>query len=219
MSEQPWIVPQPAYSEHPHRAEIEIKRSRFITLLWRADSEAQAREHVAAARAEYPDARHHCSAFIITQPGSTPIERSSDDGEPAGTAGQPMLETLRGSGISNICAIVVRYFGGIKLGTGGLVRAYGDAVTAGLDTLTTARRDQMTVATAEFDHSAAGKAEADLRGRGWELTNVDYGAHVTIEVAFPPEQQSEFEGTIAALTGGAQEPTIIGERWVETNQR
>ena len=109
--------------------ELEVKRSRFITLICRVTSEDEARAFIQATRAEYPDARHHCSAFIYAVEGANPVERSSDDGEPSGTAGQPMLDVLRGSGMLDIAAVVVRYFGGVKLGTGGLVRAYSDAVS------------------------------------------------------------------------------------------
>src|SRR5690625_7410464 len=100
--------------------ELEIRRSRFITWLRRAGEEAAARALVDEARHTYPDARHHCSAFVVRVPGANLVERSSDDGEPAGTAGMPMLEVLRGSGLVDVAAVVVRYFGGVKLGTGGL---------------------------------------------------------------------------------------------------
>src|SRR5690606_5623750 len=104
--------------------ELEIRRSRFITWLRRAEDEEAARDLVEEARHTYPDARHHCSAFVVRVPGANLVERSSDDGEPAGTAGMPMLEVLRGSGLVDVSAVVIRYFGGVKLGTGGLVRAY-----------------------------------------------------------------------------------------------
>ena len=102
------------------RTETEVKRSRFLATLARADDEQQARDVIALVKAEFPDARHHCQAFIVDVPDAQPIERSSDDGEPAGTAGMPMLETLRGAGLGNVVAVVTRYFGGTLLGTGGL---------------------------------------------------------------------------------------------------
>ena len=109
--------------------EIEIKRSRFITWIGRADDGGEARDLIAMAKSEYPDARHHCSAYIHEVPGANRVERSSDDGEPSGTAGRPMLDVLVGSGLTDVAAVVIRYFGGVKLGTGGLVRAYSDAVS------------------------------------------------------------------------------------------
>lgn len=109
--------------------ELEIKRSRFLTYITRVQDQEQAREFIHSIKELYPDARHHCSAFIFHVDGSNDVERSSDDGEPSGTAGKPMLEALRGSGMKDIAAVVVRYFGGVKLGTGGLVNAYTNAVT------------------------------------------------------------------------------------------
>lgn len=112
--------------------EFEVKRSRFITWIDRAGSEDGARALIHAAREAYPDARHHCSAFVLHVEGAQPIERSSDDGEPSGTAGRPMLEVLKGSGMFDVAAVVIRYFGGTKLGTGGLVSAYTEAVADAL---------------------------------------------------------------------------------------
>ncbi|WP_300539798.1 YigZ family protein, partial [uncultured Nocardioides sp.] len=110
-------------------AEIEVKRSRFRCTLERVEDEAAARALVERLRREHWDARHHCSAFVVGPP-PVPVERSSDDGEPAGTAGAPMLEVLRGAGLSDTAVVVTRWFGGTLLGAGGLVRAYGDAVRA-----------------------------------------------------------------------------------------
>ncbi|HOA88438.1 MAG TPA: YigZ family protein, partial [Propioniciclava tarda] len=113
-------------------SEFEVKRSRFLTTLARVDAEEAAREVIADVRRVHPAARHHCSAFIVEVEGAQHIERSSDDGEPSGTAGAPMLGVLRGSGVTQVVAVVTRYFGGVLLGTGGLVRAYSDAVAEAL---------------------------------------------------------------------------------------
>lgn len=113
-------------------SEMEIKRSRFLTYITRVQSEDEARDFITLVREMFPDARHHCSAYIYHVDDANDVERSSDDGEPSGTAGKPMLEALRGSGMKDIAAVVVRYFGGIKLGTGGLVNAYTNAVTSTL---------------------------------------------------------------------------------------
>ncbi|HHC74631.1 MAG TPA: YigZ family protein, partial [Thiothrix sp.] len=113
--------------------EVVIKKSRFITLIHHAATPVLAHELIQQTRQTYPDARHVCWAFIAGHPQVTTQISCSDDGEPAGTAGKPMLNVLRHSGLGEVVAIVVRYFGGIKLGTGGLVRAYGGAVNAALD--------------------------------------------------------------------------------------
>ena len=140
--------------------ELEVKRSRFITLIRRVSSEDEARAFIQTTRAEYPDARHHCSAFIYTVEGANPVERSGDDGEPSGTAGQPMLDVLRGSGMLDIAAVVVRYFGGVKLGTGGLVRAYSDAVSLVLPEVPRVRRQQLTVWALAVPHAQVGGGAA-----------------------------------------------------------
>ena len=92
---------------------------------------------IARVKSQWPDARHHCSAFIVAVAGQHDVEHSSDDGEPSGTAGRPMLDVLRGAELGQVCAVVVRYFGGVLLGTGGLVRAYSDSVHAALAQLGT----------------------------------------------------------------------------------
>jgi uncharacterized YigZ family protein len=134
------------------RRELVIERSRFVTTLDRADSVAAARAAVAAISAELGPATHHCFAFLIGAPASTAMVGMSDDGEPHGTAGRPMLDVLVGSGVGDVVVVVSRWFGGVKLGKGGLVRAYGNCV---LDALAAAPRaekvDWLTV-TLRFDY-------------------------------------------------------------------
>ena len=141
--------------------DLEIKRSHFLGLAARTTSEAQAREFIASRRALYPDARHHCSAFIIANPGATPTERSNDDGEPSGTAGKPMLEVLRGSQIFDVTVVVTRYFGGTLLGTGGLVRAYSQATAQALEQLSLCRRSQQYLWQLRAPVAEAGRIEAE----------------------------------------------------------
>ncbi|MBB0991025.1 IMPACT family protein, partial [Dietzia sp. SLG510A3-30A2] len=132
-------------------------------------------------------ARHHCSAFIVDVPGASRIERSSDDGEPSGTAGTPMLDVLRGSGLTGVCAVVVRWFGGTKLGTGGLARAYSAAVSEAVDAAwRDGRVSEVTRTpawTAEVDLSVAGGLEGALRSAGARVMDVDYGRRVRLTVA------------------------------------
>ena len=199
--------------------EINIKRSRFITLLGRASSEDEAREFIRQARSRYPDARHHCSAFIIHVDGAMPIERSSDDGEPSGTAGNPMLDVLRGSGLLDVGAVVVRYFGGVKLGTGGLVRAYSDAVSLVLPEVPRVRRHQLTVWALAVPHAQAGRLEAELRAMTArthiEIVGVDYGAEATLQVAAADDDT--LLHTVASLTKGSVQPERIGASWIEVS--
>ena len=195
--------------------EIEIKRSRFITLIGRATNEAEARALIDAARDRFPDARHHCSAYIYHVDGSNPVERSSDDGEPSGTAGKPMLDVLKGSGLLDICAVVVRYFGGIKLGAGGLVHAYGGAVSETMEQVEHVTRALRELYTVEVSHAEAGRLEAELRNRGVDMVDTAYGQAVTFTVSVEPGGEEKLAATLATLTQGGVEPKEAGTAWVE----
>lgn len=196
------------------QAEIEAKRSRFLCTLVRVEDEAAARAVVERLRKEHWDARHHCSAFVIGPRAD--VERSSDDGEPAGTAGAPMLEVLRGHGVSDVVAVVTRWFGGTLLGAGGLVRAYGDAVRAGLEVTGTLRRSLVREHLLDLDHTDAGRVESELRSRGIVVLDTEYGAHVTLRLGVPPDQEARLATVLAELTAGAAETTVAGERWVDS---
>ena len=199
-------------------AEIEVKRSRFRCTLRRVEDEAAARAIVDALRRELWDARHHCSAFRLGPPPQ-PVERSSDDGEPAGTAGAPMLDVLRGhagEGVSDVVAVVTRWFGGTLLGAGGLVRAYGDAVRAALDESGTLRRSLVREHLLDLDHADAGRVESDLRARGVMVLDTSYGAHVTLLLGVPLDREERLATVLAELTGGQAETRVAGERWVDS---
>ena len=195
--------------------DLEIKRSKFLTFIKRATTEEQARELIAELKREYPDARHHCSAFILHVEGSNPIERSNDDGEPSGTAGTPMLDVLRGSGILDIVAVTVRYFGGIKLGAGGLVHAYSDSVSQALEVVETVTRSRKELYTVDLSHADAGRIEADMRARGIDVVDTAYGQLVTYTLAVDPGERAQLEDTVAALTAGAAQVKEAGINWVE----
>ncbi len=198
---------------HDGGAEIEVKRSRFLCTLARVEDEAAARAVVERLRRQHWDARHHCSAFVLGPDGA--VERSSDDGEPAGTAGAPMLEVLRGRGVSDVVAVVTRWFGGTLLGAGGLVRAYGDAVRAGLDNTGTLRRDLVRELTLEVGHADAGRVESELRARGVTVLDTAYAAHVTLLLGVPAAEADRLHALVAELTGGTVAAVPTGERWVD----
>ena len=143
------------------------------------------------------------------------MERSSDDGEPSGTAGKPMLDVLKGSGLLDICAVVVRYFGGIKLGAGGLVHAYGGAVSETMEQVTPVTRALRELYTLEVSHADAGRLEADLRNRGVDIVDTAYGQAVTFTVSVAPSGEEELTATLAALTQGEVAPNEAGTAWVE----
>ncbi|AZA11746.1 YigZ family protein [Corynebacterium gerontici] len=202
-------------AEEECTAELEIKRSKFLTFITRATDEQAARDYIAEIKSRYPDARHHCSAFICHQVGQTAIERSSDDGEPSGTAGQPMLDVLRGSGVEDIVAVVVRYFGGIKLGAGGLVHAYSNAVSLGLESLSTCTKKEVLLYQLPLPHSQAGQIEARLRASEITIIDTEYARDVTLTLGVAPGQQDRLEGLIAELTSGEGRLLEAGSTWVE----
>lgn len=186
----------------PARSEIEIKRSRFIASLARTDSEEAAREFIAQIRREFPDARHHCTAFIIHQDTGPDTARSSDDGEPAGTAGGPMLKVLTESGLTNVTCVVTRYFGGTKLGTGGLVRAYSGAVQQVLEDAQTVRLVTHPSYQLQLPISEAGKVEAKLTQNGYQILSRDFAQDATLRFSAPLETtQSQIESYLSSIAG------------------
>lgn len=199
----------------PISAELERKRSRFVALVRRCDDEPSAREFIDAVRREHPAANHHCTAFRL---GPAPVrERSNDDGEPAGTAGAPMLEVLRGGDFSDVAAVVVRYFGGALLGTGGLVRAYADAVSSSLadayDQGAVRRREPLEAFELKVPHDLAGRLEADLRGHGVLVQDLRYAQMVTLRVATRAGDQ--LRDRVASVSAGRIEPVGLGQVWVD----
>ena len=194
-------------------AEVEDRGSRFLCTLSRVATEREARALVAALRREHWDARHHCSAFVLGPDGA--VQRSSDDGEPAGTAGAPMLDVLRGAGLSDVAAVVSRWFGGTLLGAGGLVRAYGDAVRGAVAEAGVLRRTLLTELVLELDHADAGRVEGELRSRGVVVLDVAYDARVRLLLGAPPEEAARLGELVAAATGGRAQPVVAGERWVD----
>lgn len=186
----------------PARSEIEIKRSRFIASLARTDSEEDARTFIAQIRREFPDARHHCTAFIIHQDTGPDTARSSDDGEPAGTAGNPMLKVLSESGLTNLTCVVTRYFGGTKLGTGGLVRAYSGAVQQVLEDAQTVRLVTQPSYQLQLPISEAGKVEAKLTQNGYQILARDFAQDATLRFSAPLEtSQSQVESYLSSISG------------------
>lgn len=194
-------------------AEVEDRGSRFLCTLRRVADEDEARALVASLRREHADARHHCSAFVLGPDGA--LERSSDDGEPAGTAGAPMLDVLRGAEVSDVAAVVTRWFGGTLLGAGGLVRAYGDAVRAALAEAGTLRRSLLTELALELDHADAGRVEGELRARGATVLEVTHDARVRLLLGSEPDAVDRLVEAVAAATGGAGVPLPVGQRWVD----
>lgn len=180
-------------------AEIVEKKSRFIATVRPVASEEEAAAFIEEMKKKYYDARHNCSAFVIGSKAQ--CTRSSDDGEPSGTAGRPMLEVLLGSGIRNIAVVVTRYFGGTLLGTGGLVRAYSGAVKEALALCETARQHYGVKLKIHSDYNAVGKIQYLLANRGIDVLDSVYGADVELTVIAPIEEYDRLYKEITEATG------------------
>ncbi|MER5962266.1 YigZ family protein [Streptomyces sp. NPDC002057] len=180
--------------------ETEINRSRFLCALAPVADEREAQEFVARVRREHPTATHNCFAYVLGADAS--VQKASDDGEPGGTAGVPMLQMLLRREMRYVVAVVTRYYGGVKLGAGGLIRAYGGAVGEALDALGTVTRQRFRLATVTVDHQRAGKLENDLRATGRAVRDVRYADAVTIEIGLPDADVPAFRAWLADVTAG-----------------
>ncbi len=180
--------------------ELEIRKSRFVCTLARAADEAEAVEFIARHRRAHRDATHNCTAYVVGEHGE--IAKSSDDGEPAGTAGVPMLEVLTRRRLTGVVAVVTRYFGGVKLGAGGLVRAYSQAVAETVDAVGVVELVPAVTVTVAVDHALAGRFLGDLHARGLQPADVRYGRDVEADVAVPVPDLDEFEAWAAQVTAG-----------------
>jgi uncharacterized YigZ family protein len=194
-------------------AEIEVKRSRFRCRIARVDSEEAARAVIAGERRAYGTAGHHCSAFVLGPTAA--ILRSNDDGEPSGTAGPPILDALRGEDLSDVVAVVSRWFGGTLLGTGGLVQAYGDATRAALLLAGTTTRRLRLRLEVSVDFALSGRLEDQLRRIG-DPVDVDYTSGTpTIRVAVRPADRGAADATILAATNGSASIVELPSIWVD----
>lgn len=183
--------------------ETEINRSRFICALAPAATEQDAQDFVARVRREHPTASHNCYAYVIGADAS--VQKASDDGEPGGTAGVPMLQMLTRREMRYVVAVVTRYYGGVKLGAGGLIRAYGGAVGEALDALGTLTRQRFRIATVTVAHQRAGRLENELRATGRTVRDVRYAEAVSIEIGLPDAEVEEFRRWLADATAGEAE--------------
>lgn len=195
--------------------DVEVKRSLFRCTLRRVADEGTARQVIAAVRREHWDARHHCSAYVL---GRAPaLERSNDDGEPAGTAGAPMLAALHGAEVTDVVAVVTRWFGGVLLGTGGLARAYRSAVAGAIDAAGILVRRPVTLLAVAVDHAHAGGLEHALRAaEPTAVRAVDYTADgALLALAVPPDRVDAVRAVVAEQTSGAGRITESGSDYAD----
>lgn len=179
------------------QGEIVEKKSRFIATVEAVESEEEALAFIEKTKKTYWDARHNCSAFIIGKRGE--MERCSDDGEPQGTAGKPMLEVLRGMKLCNVAVVVTRYFGGTLLGTGGLVRAYTQATKAGLENSTIIEKCYATKVLMYTDYNGIGKIQYILGQQNIKIIDSEYSDQVIITALVP---EAQVESIMAEITEG-----------------
>jgi len=199
MANNPSRYPIPS---RPHRVEEVIQKSRFITAASHAPDSEAAHAFVARIRDEFPDATHHCWAFVAGSPGSTTSIGMSDDGEPHGTAGRPMLTALLHGGIGEIVAVCTRYFGGTKLGTGGLSRAYSGGVKLLLESLPTEERVERVTLQVLVDYGSVDVLQRLLEKAEAVVESEDYGEKVEFLLAVPRENAETLAEAVAGVTRG-----------------
>lgn len=178
----------------------EEKKSRFIATLRKCESEKEAAAFIEEMKKKYWDARHNCSAYVIGSRGE--LTRCSDDGEPGGTAGRPILEVLTGEGLHNVAAVVTRYFGGVLLGTGGLVRAYTQAVKSGLSNCRIGRMRAGYEVEVNTDYNGIGKILYLLGNMGIEPLSGDYTEKVALRIQVPVEDLEHLRKEMVEATNG-----------------
>ena len=197
MSQLRYLIPQDF-----QRSEIEVKRSRFITSIATAASPETALSFVARLKQEFPDANHNCWAYLIGPPGSSDKIGLSDDGEPHGAAGKPMLTVLQHSDIRDIVVVITRYFGGIKLGKGGMVKAYTQAVQNGLEQLQTTEKVDWRELRICFDYARLSMIERLLPDFEAEILEQHFTEQIELRLKIPAEQQDRLRLQLTDLCAG-----------------
>ena len=193
--------------------QIEIKKSKFICHLFRIENEEQAKEYIAKIKKEHYKANHNCSAYMLGE--NFEIQRSSDDGEPSGTAGVPMLEVLKKNQLQNTLAIVTRYFGGIKLGAGGLIRAYSTSVSEALKEIGIVQGKLQQILDIIIDYPQLGKLQNYLENEQIAIQEIDYLEQITVKVAIDINQFESFQNALIDLFNNQLSIQLLDQKYVE----
>lgn len=193
--------------------QIEIKKSKFICHLFRIDNEEQAREYINQIKKEHYKANHNCSAYLLGE--NFEIQRSSDDGEPSGTAGVPILEVLKKNELQNTLAIVTRYFGGIKLGAGGLIRAYSTSVSEALDKIGIVEGKLQQILAITISYPQLGKLQNYLENEQITIQEINYLENITVKVAIDIKEIEIFIASIIDLFNSQVTITHLEKAYVE----
>ncbi|KML33347.1 YigZ family protein [Rossellomorea marisflavi] len=198
----------------PGENEIVIERSRFIAHVARAETEEDAQAFIADIKKKHWDATHNCSAYMIGE--NNLIQKANDDGEPSGTAGVPMLEVLKKRDLKDTVVVVTRYFGGIKLGAGGLIRAYGKSTSEGLNATGVVERKLMRIMKTKIDYTWLGKVENEVRSSHYQLKEIHYLDAVEVEVYVEEAAKDDFTSWMTELTNGQGEISEGEVEYLET---
>lgn len=193
--------------------QIEIKKSKFICHLFRIENEEQAKEYIAKIKKEHYKANHNCSAYMLGE--NFEIQRSSDDGEPSGTAGVPMLEVLKKNQLQNTLAIVTRYFGGIKLGAGGLIRAYSTSVSEALKEIGIVQGKLQQILDIIIDYPQLGKLQNYLENEQIAIQEINYLEQITVKVAIDINQCESFQNALIDLFNNQLSIQLLDQKYVE----
>jgi len=197
-------------------AEIVIKRSQFIGHAKPVETEEEAVAFIEEIKSRHKQATHNCSAYMVGERDQH--QKASDDGEPSGTAGKPILEVIKNKGLKNVAVVVTRYFGGIMLGAGGLVRAYTDGAVAGLEAAGEVYKILHTPVTLTFDYTLLGMLEYELRGRGVRFGDIEYTDKVKVRCLPNASESARFIEWITDLTAGQTEMQVEDSEYVEHSQ-
>lgn len=193
--------------------EIVIQKSRFIAQVNRAATEEEAQAFIKEVKKKHWDATHNCSAYVIGEHDQ--VQKANDDGEPGGTAGIPILEVIKKRQLKNTVVVVTRYFGGIKLGAGGLIRAYGKAASEGIDAAGTVERKLMRVMNIGMEYTWLGKVENELGDSRYSTKGIQYLERVRMGIYVPAGEEEKFREWIVNLTNGQVEIEEGNEEFVE----
>lgn len=197
------------YGEH----EIVIQKSRFIAYIERVTTESEAQAFIEKIKKKHRDASHNCSAYLIGE--TNHIQKANDDGEPSGTAGVPMLEVLKKRNLKDTVVVVTRYFGGIKLGAGGLIRAYGSATSEGLNATGIVERKLMQIFEVTVDYMWLGKLENELRSSSYSIKKISYLEQVVIQIYATSGQEDAYISWMNNLTNGQVEISAKEQEYLE----
>lgn len=187
------------------------KRSKFIGRVWRCESEKEALDHISEMRTKHWDATHNVYAYSIRE---GQISRYSDDGEPQGTAGVPVLEVFKRENINNFLCVVTRYFGGVLLGAGGLVRAYAHSAKLALDAAGIAEMRPVSIAVITCPYHLFDKIKVELAAQGGEVRDTAYGVDIKMEISVPANTYQIFVDKINELSSGSISPEYMGDEYI-----